>query len=358
MYRNVVVLIVLWTTVDCGNYQRYAEPGDARYATPSSYSSYSTVANPYSQYPFKSGSYGSDIANFPEVTRYPNYSPGYSTSKYDSYTTPRSNVFYPPGGYSTPRYGDTYGQGSRGYGQGYGQTGQNYGNSYSSYEMPFMNDIKEYCVNRSPQQGIWVDNLMGMWYGVEFVQHLAGDSRVDYARTCIVIHISEPRDYPSTENQLFHVQHINAKFRQEYRHLRLLWDEAGETIEYSLYFRNDSTGYWQVFDGQNGTLAALPKYRQFSGSIQVLKAVNDHLLLNFCQDSVNGKSPQLYSVLFSREPGFMAEWELNSVHALLQNKKLSVASRRMVCGNSADRPIVSLASSLILLLLAYTIGSY
>lgn len=62
---------------------------------------------------------------------------------------------------------------------------------------------------------------------------------------------------PSTENQLFHVQHINAKFRQEYRHLRLLWDEAGQTTEYALYFRNDSAGYWQVFDGQNGEYRCL-----------------------------------------------------------------------------------------------------
>lgn len=192
MYRNVVVLIVLWNTAESANYQRYAEPGDARYATPSSYSS---TVSPYNQYPYKSGSYGSDIANFPEVTRYPNYASGVSTTKYNSYTTLKSNQFYPPGGYSTPTYGDTY---SRTYGQEYGQGyGQGYGTRYSSYEVPFMKNIRDYCVNRAPQQGIWVENLMGMWYGVEFVQHLAGDSRVDYARTCIVIHISEPMDQVS-----------------------------------------------------------------------------------------------------------------------------------------------------------------
>lgn len=197
MYRNVLVFIVWWSTAECGNYQRYNEPGDARYATPSAWgSSYTTAANSYSQnqYPYKSATYGSDISNFPEVTRYPNYSPGVSTSKYDTYTTQRSNQFYPPSGDITPRYGDTYRQG---YSQGYGQAGQGYGTGYSSYEMPFMKNIRDYCVNRSPQQGIWVDSLMGMWYGVEFVQHLAGDSRIDYARTCIVIHISEPVDQVS-----------------------------------------------------------------------------------------------------------------------------------------------------------------
>lgn len=196
MYRNVVFLIVLWASAECANYQRYAEPGDARYATTSSWSSsYTTAASPYSQnqYPHRSASYGSDIANFPEVTRYPNYSPGISTSKYDSYTTQSSNQFYPPGGDITQRYGDTYNR----QGYGYGQAGLGYGTGYSSYEMPFMKNIRDYCVNRSPQQGIWVDSLMGMWYGVEFVQHLAGDSRVDYARTCIVVHISEPTEQVS-----------------------------------------------------------------------------------------------------------------------------------------------------------------
>ncbi|KAH9634168.1 hypothetical protein HF086_001370 [Spodoptera exigua] len=107
-----------------------------------------------------------------------------------------------------------------------------------------------------------------------------------------------------------------------------------------------------------GTLTARPTYQQFSGTIQVLKAVNDHLLLNFCQDQVNGKSAQLYSVLFSREPGFMERWELDSVHSLLQNKKLSVASRRLVCGNSATKPIFSIASSIIFVIFTFVIKSY
>ncbi|XP_030027083.2 uncharacterized protein LOC115445120 [Manduca sexta] len=332
MYQ-IAAFLWICAYVDSASYQRY----DNQYgSTPyPAYSTYSTIANLY-EYPYKAGS-RSDIASFPEVTRYPNYNPGLSTTGYNTYTTPRSNVFYPPGGSS-----DVYG----GYGQG-----------YSSYEMPFMKNFRDSCVNRSPQTGIWVDSLMGMWYGVEFIQHLAGDSRVDYARTCIVVHISEPMDRPSTENQLFHVQHMNARFRHEYRHLRLLWDEAGHTIEYALYFRNDSAGYWQILDGQNGTLPARPNYQQFSGTIQVLKAVNDHLVLNFCQEPIQGRSAQLYSVLFSREPGRMARWEIESVHSMLQNKKLSVASRRMVCGNSADRPLISFVLSSVMSVVILVLSS-
>lgn len=219
------------------------------------------------------------------------------------------------------------------------------------------------CVREHLYDSLDISKVLGKWKVRELYMHLSKEG-VNVYNSCPEVKIWEDPYFPtttlgpSTENQLFHVQHINAKFRHEYRHLRLLWDEAGQTIEYSLYFKNDSAGYWQVFDGQNGTLPARPSYHQFSGTVQVLKAVNDHLLLNFCQDQVNGKSAQLYSVLFSREPGFMERWELDSVHALLQNKKLSVASRRMVCGNSADKPILSLASSVILIVLAYAIRSY
>ncbi|XP_028175974.1 uncharacterized protein LOC114364160 [Ostrinia furnacalis] len=333
MYR--ILAIVIFSTVECANYQRYGE-------TTGKYPAYSTISNLYEQFPYKAN-YGSE-SNFPEVTRYPNYSPGYSTPSYNTYNTGNNgntNSYYNKPGYgvSTPGYGQEYG-------------------GYSSYEMPFMKDIRDYCVNRSPQTGILVDNLMGIWYGVEFVQHLAGDSRVDYTKTCIVIHISEPMEHPSTENQLFHVQHINARFRQQFRHLRLLWDEAGQTIEYALYFKNDSAGYWQVYDGQNGTLTSRSNYQQFSGTIQVLKAVHGHLVLSFCQEASNGRPAQLYSVLFSRDPVTLARWEIESIHTILQNKKLSVASRRMVCGNSADKPIQSImVISVLSCLLAYVIGS-
>lgn len=58
-----------------------------------------------------------------------------------------------------------------------------------------MSGMGQSCVNRSPQVGIWVDSLMGMWYGVEYIQHSGGFGNpyaYDYARTCIVMHLSEP----------------------------------------------------------------------------------------------------------------------------------------------------------------------
>ena len=169
MLRTISICL-FFTVVNGANYQRYGES--------SGYSGYTTQSTLYNQnqFPYKS-SYRSDIASFPDATRYPNV--GYSTQNPNIFSTASSGNVYEKSSYTTPTYG---------YGQGYNNQGM------TSYEMPFLKYNQDYCVDRSPQNAIWVNSLTGMWYGVEFIQHLAGDARVDYGRTCIVIHISEPRD--------------------------------------------------------------------------------------------------------------------------------------------------------------------
>ncbi|CAG4923938.1 unnamed protein product [Colias eurytheme] len=213
-------------------------------------------------------------------------------------------------------------------------------------------DNEEICFKEHKYDNLDVRTVLGKWSVIELYMHLSKEGVTTY-RSCPTVTIWEEDDFPrstfgpSTDGQLYHVQALNAKFRQDYRNLRLLWDEAGQSIEYALYFRNDSAGYWQAFDVQNGTLAARPSYQQFTGTVQVLKAVNDHLVLNFCQEGTTNVPAQLYSVLFSREPGQMARWEIDSVHSMLQNKKLSVASRRMVCGNGAEKQMYSVIFSIL-----------
>lgn len=140
-----------------------------------------------------------------EATRYPNYNAnGYSTtSRYGTYGSNYQNQgsSYPQSGLYTTRYGDNNNYNSyntprygEGYNTRYGDGYNSYGGGYTSnsYETPFMRSGGEYCINRSPQTQFYADRFMGMWYGVEMIQHLAGDSRVDLSPTCIVIHISEP----------------------------------------------------------------------------------------------------------------------------------------------------------------------
>ncbi|CAK1548421.1 unnamed protein product [Leptosia nina] len=217
------------------------------------------------------------------------------------------------------------------------------------------------CYREHDYDDLDVRSVTGKWKIVELYLHMSKEGVTTY-KSCPTVVIWEEDDFPrstfgpSTENQqLHHVQAISAQFRHEYRHLRLLWDEAGQTLEYALYFRNDSAGYWQTFDVQNGTLAARPSYQQFTGTVQVLKAVNDHLVLNFCQEANANAPAQLYSVLFSRDPGQMARWEVEAVHSMLQTKKLSVASRRMVCGNGSDRAMYSVTFSILSCLFAFSL---
>lgn len=214
MYRIIPLLLFLCTADSATYGLSTIYPGVAGYSSNYQYPSMSPYPNTYQQ---NRGSYVNDLAIYPDATRYPNYSPG-STTGYNSYGS------YP----ITPRtdYGSNYGSGySSNYGSGYGSNsfqspystpryGTAYGGrSYSPYEMPFMKG-SEYCVNRTPQKDIWVDSLMGMWYGVEYVQHLAGDSILDYARTCIVMHIAEPMDRVSSFFSLVYLCYNIPKFLQ------------------------------------------------------------------------------------------------------------------------------------------------
>lgn len=165
MYHTFILLQLLATGY-CANYQRYG------YA--SLYSTYTTPSSVYgqNQYPYKTNSFGGDIVPYSEADRYPNYKSVYSTGS--------SNIDY-GAGYTTPSY--------RGY-----EYGRQYGQGVSSYEVPFVGYNPDYCVNRSPQHGIFVNDLGGIWHGVELIQHLSGDPVVEYEKRCIVIHISEPHE--------------------------------------------------------------------------------------------------------------------------------------------------------------------
>lgn len=166
MYQTFVLLQLLATGY-CASYQRYDDA--------SLYSPYTTASSVYgqNQYPYKTNGYAGDIVPYSESDRY-NYKSVYSTGS--------SNTDYRPGyAYTTPGY--------RGY-----EYGRQYGQGVSSYEVPFVGYNPDYCVNRSPQQGIFVNDLGGIWQGVELIQHLSGDPVVEYEKRCIVIHISEPHE--------------------------------------------------------------------------------------------------------------------------------------------------------------------
>lgn len=73
-------------------------------------------------------------------------------------------------------------------------------------------------------------------------------------------------------------------------------------------------------------------YDHFSGTMQVMKAVGNHLVLTFCYQEPDKK---LYSMLFSRQL-FLSDTEINGVHNLLKRRHLHIGNVRKVCNGSSN----------------------
>lgn len=82
------------------------------------------------------------------------------------------------------------------------------------------------------------------------------------------------------------------------RYLRLIWDEKGSNLEYTLRYNSSRAGFWISSGPQKGTMLEF-QYIQFSGTVQVMKAVGNHLVLTFCN---NTPGSHLFTVVLGRKP--------------------------------------------------------
>ncbi|KXJ76579.1 hypothetical protein RP20_CCG009332 [Aedes albopictus] len=176
---------------------------------------------------------------------------------------------------------------------------------------------------------------MGLWYGSEVITHIGSEEGESIYDTCVVIHLSDitnsttssestTRDngpevrfgtsygYPgdrsrhdSDGNRRYQAeQHQQHQYQYNYRqptslrYLRLIWDEKHHTLEYTLRFNSSRPGFWISSAAQSKTMTQLPNV-QFTGTVQVLKAINNQLVLTFCQSVPGG---QLFSVVLTRHP--------------------------------------------------------
>lgn len=73
-------------------------------------------------------------------------------------------------------------------------------------------------------------------------------------------------------------------------------------------------------------------FGQFDGTIQALKANDNHMLVTFCLD-------RLFSIILTREPKTLATEDLQNVRILLKHRGLAVTAGRGDCSssNSLDR---------------------
>ena len=95
-----------------------------------------------------------------------------------------------------------------------------------------------------------------------------------------------------------------------------------------------------------GTLADKASYKQFVGSVHVMKAVALHMVLTFCARNTDG---QRFSVLLGREHK-LPKSDLRGINKLLERRNLQLLSVRESCaaGASAARPGLQLGFGLLI----------
>ncbi|XP_055378848.1 uncharacterized protein LOC129610331 [Condylostylus longicornis] len=213
----------------------------------------------------------------------------------------------------------------------------------------------QFCMNVNPQKGLDIDKILGKWYGNDIIEHagFSTDPGVYYYDTCAEITIYNVR-FANFANKK--ISSIN----DEILLLELTWEERGyydsETtiIEYALQFNRATPGFWVTVDKQKGFSPAL-KYNQFNGTIQVVKAVKDQLVLTFCGLKL-GES--FFSIILTRNLQPLPFDDLDSTYKLLRRRGLTTDHVRRVCQprNNSNTTKSSLIILIVLIFLIFIIN--
>ncbi|XP_053601730.1 uncharacterized protein LOC128670242 isoform X2 [Plodia interpunctella] len=246
---------------------------------------------------------------------------------------------------------------------------------FSMYIARVIATNENYCRNLNPTNDFDEDTLLGMWHIREYIFHKESVTKTEYNPYCPVIQIRKFEDYvngglinrnlptslpPYTlptngpygsrhygqygqSGQYGQYGQYNQYANEPYRirHLVLEWHEGLWKEEYHIKVNTSHRGFWPT-DVPNGSVDEM--YRFFGGVIQVLKAANNHLVLNFCMRLPHS---QLYSVVLSRNENQLTPEDLASIHNVFTMKHLSTSALKRVCENSA--PIMSMSSLSFLL---------
>ncbi|KAK4879303.1 hypothetical protein RN001_007449 [Aquatica leii] len=257
-----------------------------------------------------------------------------------------------------------------------------------------------YCPNMKPQYYVTIEQLMGMWYGVEIISHKQHEERLGVRQTnsCPIIHLSEDNSptkppfyagasnypyvnydtdyennplrndynqdtystnygqgqgYPYQPNNPYgqgspyvrppysgthqgrqYIDEYQRRYAEDIKRLTLLWDENGSYVEYFLRYNTSKPGFW-ISSGPNNGSSLEQQYDRFAGTVQVIKAVGNHLALTFCRQLPD---QQLYTALLSRVP-MLARHEISDVHDLLTKRGLETYNIRKVCAQNSSHQI-------------------
>ncbi|XP_037722252.1 uncharacterized protein LOC119555105 [Drosophila subpulchrella] len=212
------------------------------------------------------------------------------------------------------------------------------------------------CMNINPQNSVDLEQIMGLWYGSEIIVHTQDFPGTYEYDSCVIIHLADvteqirqsqanrgygygSQDYNRNQNNYGRTSTTQSSYQDsdEYplrshqgqqKYLRLVWSERDSNLEYTFNYTTSQPGQWSNIGDQRGSLVALNTYTQFTGTVQVVKAVNDHLVLTFCGNDVKSS---IYTVVLTRNRLGLSSDELRSIRNLLSRRGLYTETIRKVC---------------------------
>uniref|UniRef100_A0A1A9W7L7 Lipocalin/cytosolic fatty-acid binding domain-containing protein n=1 Tax=Glossina brevipalpis TaxID=37001 RepID=A0A1A9W7L7_9MUSC len=221
------------------------------------------------------------------------------------------------------------------------------------------------CQNIKPQHSVDIKQISGKWYGNEIIMHTQDLPGVYQYDSCVIVHINDVteqmHDYnhhnyrvpaPTIMDSVSVTQPVDEyePLHASVRYLRLIWNEKDLNIEYIFNYTMNRPGLWHNMGEQRGSMVALNQYTQFSGRIQVVNSINDHLVLTFCGSDMHHS---IYTIVLSRNPDGLNSvvcsrkliQTIRSIRNLLTRRGLYTESIRKVCettSSSGHRKMITL----------------
>ncbi|XP_041974516.1 uncharacterized protein LOC121729892 isoform X2 [Aricia agestis] len=214
----------------------------------------------------------------------------------------------------------------------------------------------KYCDDLSPYYGdINLEQISGVWYGVEKIPHAKGEYKIEHTRECFYIDIKElyiqptpATPYPPLANSPYVNRAYGLQEPYRIRHFVLEWHEGLWQDDYHIKVNTSHKGFWPT-DVPDKSVDKM--YRFFGGVIQVLKVSTNHLVLNFCMRLPHS---QLFSVVLSRNENQLTPEDLASIHNVFSIKNLSTSALKRVCENSAT--FIQISS--LMLVISFVVSWY
>lgn len=147
--------------------------------------------------------------------------------------------------------------------------------------------------------------ILGMWYGIEVIDHHQRDEILEIdPDQCIIFHLTNDGTISTTQSPHYKsYQNKNRYHDEPVQFLKLVWREQDTMLEYTLKFNDSRRGYWMTGGpSPRSSIIDIPN-NQFIGTVQVMKAIGNQLVLTFCQTAPDYR---LYTVVLARQADSLA----------------------------------------------------